>query len=205
MTTIPHELTISEPLYVIGIDSALSKTGVAFIDLVGDSCRARTYVVATALTDDSIPERHRRIAAVGNGVAALIPSHRAELALIEAPALDADHGNSWDRAAVWWWIVGVLLGRGIPVAKAAPTTLKKWATGRGGSPKNPVNKSHIVAAMHSMWPGLPCTKSGLRHHECDALCAATACAQFLHWPVPIRNHQRASLAVVKWPQLAVAS
>jgi len=195
----------AESLYVIGIDPALSRTGVGIIERVGDSCRARTHVVATALIEDSILARHCRITAVGNGVDSLIPRHPAQLALIEAPALDADHGNAWDRAAVWWWIVGVLLRRDIPVATVAPTTLKKWATGRGGSPKNPVEKRHIVAAMHSMWPGLACTKSELRHNECDALSAATMCAQFLRWPVPTRKHQGASLAVVKWPRMVVAS
>ena len=69
---------------------------------------------------------------------------RAELALIEAPALDADGGNAWDRAAVWWGIVSVLLDHDVPVAWVAPTTLKRWVTGRGGFPKRPVEKHHIV-------------------------------------------------------------
>lgn len=186
----------SQPPYVLGVDSALHRTGVAVIERAADGCRARTEVIATATRDNSIPDRHRRIAAVGQGVGVLV-GNRAELALIEAPALDADHGNSWDRAAVWWWIVGTLLHREIPVAMVAPTTLKKWATKSGRA-----DKADVVKAMHAMWPGVPATCSDLRHHECEALAMATMCAQRLGWPVPIRAHHGASLDVVKWPQLA---
>ncbi|MGH3795974.1 MAG: hypothetical protein ACRDSP_13915 [Pseudonocardiaceae bacterium] len=189
---------MSQPHYVLGIDSALHRTGVAVIELVDGACRARTDVLATAARDNSIPERHRRIAAVGQGVGVLAGS-RAQLALVEAPALDADHGNAWDRAAVWWWIVGTLLNREIPVAMIAPTTLKKWATGRGGSSKHPVEKADVVRAMHAMWPGVPATCSDLRHHEAEALAMAQMCAQHLGWPVPVRRHHGESLAVVKWP------
>jgi crossover junction endodeoxyribonuclease RuvC len=188
----------TRPPYVLGIDSALQRTGVAVIQLVGGRCRARTEVLATAPRDTSIPDRHRRIAAVGQGVGALSGSS-ASLALVEAPALDADHGNAWDRAAVWWWIVGTLLHRDIPVATVAPTTLKKWATGRGGSAKHPVEKADVVRAMHAMWPGVPCTTSDLRHHECESLAMAHMCAQRLGWPVPVRAHHGEPLAVVKWP------
>ncbi|MGH4011553.1 MAG: hypothetical protein ACRDTH_25875 [Pseudonocardiaceae bacterium] len=171
------------------------------IERTTDGCRARTEVVATAPCGDSIPARHRRIIAVLNGVAALVAS-RAELALIEAPALDADYGNSWDRAAVWWGIVDILRRGGTPIATIAPTTLKKWATGRGGSAQHPVEKAHVVAAMYQMWPGVPATCSDLRHHECEALAMAQMCAQRLGWPVPARRHHGEPLAVVKWPQLA---
>lgn len=189
--------------YVLGIDSALGHTGLAIIERTAEGCRASTDVVATASRGLSIPDRHRRIDAVVRGVGTRAGT-TATLALIEAPALDADHGNAWDRAAVWWWIVGTLLDRDIPVATIAPTTLKKWATGRGGSAKAPVEKRHIVEAMHAMWPGLPCTTNPARHHEAEALAMAQAAAQHLGWPVPIRRHHGASLAVIKWPQPAQA-
>ena len=204
--TTPHGTEIGtalaysdSPPYVAGIDSALARTGVAIIELIGDSCRARTSVVATALTEDSIPGQYQRIESVVNGVDVFIPRRPAELALIEAPALEASGGNPLERAAVWYGIVGVLIHRGTPLAKVAPTTLKKWVTGRGGSVKNPVEKRHIVAAMHTMWPGLPCTASELRHHECESLGLAHMAAQHLGWPVPVQRHHAVSLAVVKWP------
>ncbi|MGH3933499.1 MAG: hypothetical protein ACRDS1_00705 [Pseudonocardiaceae bacterium] len=192
---------IEQPPCVLGIDSALSRTGVAIIERTPEGCRARTDVVASPTRSQSILDRHHRIIDIVGGVRAKAGG-RAELALIEAPALAADHGNAWDRAAVWWGILSVLLDRDVPVAMVAPTTLKKWATGRGGSAKNPVDKPDVVKAMHAMWPGVPATCSDLRHHECEALAMAHMCAQHLGWPVPVRRHHGEPLAVVKWPRLA---
>lgn len=191
---------VSAPPYVLGIDSALTHTGVAVIELVDGACRARTEVVATAPAGATLAERHRRIDQVASGVGARV-GHHAVLALVEAPALDAHHGNAWDRAALWWWIVGTLLDRSVPVAMIAPTTLKKWAAGRGGSKQRPVEKRHVVAAMHEMWPGLPCTAHEGRHHECEALAMAQMAAQHLGWPVPVRRHHGEPLQVVRWPEL----
>lgn len=188
--------------YVVGVDSALSRTGIGIIEYDGAKCSARTYVVGTGPIDYSdLDERARRITTVSQLAAARIPLYPGELGLLEAPALDAQFGNAWDRAPVWWNIYGTLRRRGTPVATVAPKTLKRWVTGRGGSPKNPVTKSHIVAAMGKMWPGLACTHSELRHHECEALAMAQMCAQHLGWPVTVRAHHGLPLAVVKWPHL----
>ncbi|MGH3693255.1 MAG: hypothetical protein ACRDRX_04515 [Pseudonocardiaceae bacterium] len=189
--------------YVLGIDSALSKTGVAIIELTPEGCRAHTAVVASPTRTQSITDRHDRIIQIVSGVRSEVGG-RAELALIEAPALDADHGNAWDRAAVWWGIVSVLLDLHIPVAWVAPSTLKKWATGRGGSKQKPVEKTDVVEAMHALWPGLACTRTARRSDECDALVLGTMAAQHLGWPVPVRSHHGASRDVVKWPTLAPA-
>jgi Holliday junction resolvasome RuvABC endonuclease subunit len=129
--------------------------------------------------------------------ASVILPDQAELALIEGPALDADYGNSWDRAHVWWTIVDTLIDRKIPVAEIAPATLKKWATKNGRA-----DKRLMVAAMASMWPGLGCTTNEQRHHECESLAMATMCAQRLGWPVPARPHQSQSHVVVRWPAAA---
>jgi Holliday junction resolvasome RuvABC endonuclease subunit len=185
-------------LRVIGIDSALSRTGIGIIEFDGQRCRATTHVIATEPKPGSnlIPGRQTRIRLVSRRAEGIIPD-TAELALVEAPALDADFGNAWDRAHVWWSLVDILLDRQIPIAEVAPTTLKHWATKNGRA-----KKPHIVAAMHSMWPGMPCTTNEQRHHECESLGMATMCAQRLGWPVSVRPHQGRSLAVVKWPAAA---
>lgn len=194
--------TDPEPPYVVGVDSALSRTGIALIERTPDGCRARTAVVATDNEGPWVADRYRRVARVVAGARCRLGTG-PQLALIEAPALAADYGDAWDRAAVWFGIVGALIDRGAVVAQVTPMTLKKWVIGHGGSPKRPVEKRHIVAAMHAMWPGVPCTTSELRHHECEALAMAHMCAQHLGWPVPVRAHHGASLAVVKWPKVPV--
>jgi Holliday junction resolvasome RuvABC endonuclease subunit len=185
-------------LRVVGIDSALSRTGIGIIEFDGRRCRAQTHVIATELSTpapgaDKILTRRVRIGTVARRAARIIPME-AELALIEGPALDADYGNAWDRAHVWWSIIDILALRGIPVAEVVPSTLKQWATKSGRA-----TKELIVESMHSMWPGVPCTTNKQRHHECESLAMATMCAQRLGWPVSVRGHQGRALTIVKWP------
>jgi len=187
---------------VIGIDPALTHTGIAVIERAGNSCLAQTFVIRTdPPAQATIETEYQRITTVAARSAAVMPK-KAALAIIEAPALDAEWGNAWDRAAVWWWIAGILIQREIPVARVSPLTLKKWATGHAGTAKRPVPKSRVVQAMHGMWPGVPATSSELRHHECEALAMAHMCAQRLGWPVPARRHHGEALAVIKWPPAA---
>lgn len=190
--------------YVLGIDTALDKTGVGRIELVDGECHGSTRLITTSTPPDhSIPERCRRIDHIG-GEAASLWSWLAppELVLIEAPALDAQWGDAHTRAGVWFAVVRPLWRAGVPVAEVAPMTLKRWAVGRGGSKQNPVEKRHVVEAMHRMWPGVPATFYPQRHHECEGLAMAQMCAQHLGWPVPVRRHQGEPLAVVKWPEPA---
>lgn len=199
---------ISDAPYVVGVDSALSRTGIAIIERTADGCRARTAVVATDTEGRSVADRYRRVvtivAGVRNRIGYTANRHgQPTLGLIEAPALAAEYGDAWSRAAVWYGIVGAFVERNAAIAEVTPMTLKKWVIGHAGSTKRPVEKRHIVAAMHQMWPGVPCTTSELRHHECEALAMAHMCAQHLGWDVPIRAHHGASLAVVKWPPVAV--
>lgn len=183
---------------VLGIDSALVRTGLAAIELTPRGCRARTGLVASPAPDHpdiSLAGRYGRMERVALGIRAWI-GNRAALALIEAPALDADGGDAHTRAWIWWQIIGRLVELGIPVAQVVPGTLKKWATKTAKS-----EKADVVRAMHQLWPGVPCTTNEARHHECEALGMATMCAQRLGWPVPVRKHHGESLAVVKWPKV----
>lgn len=185
---------------VVGIDSALSKTGIAIVEYDGHRCRAFTFLVSTGPTDtNSHSDRYRRIKAAVRGTALFLPQ-TAALALMEGPAFDADYGNAWDRAAVHWWIANELYDRGIPIAEVTPATLKYWVAKHGRA-----KKRLIVTAMHAMWPGVSCTINEQRHHECEGLGMATMCAQHMGWPVPVRAHQGRSLAVVKWPTPAAAA
>lgn len=187
---------------VIGIDPALSKTGVARIDHDGEKCRAETFVIATPPSNgDSTIFAYKRIMTIAARIDALIPDAiPVRMGILEAPAYDAETaGKAWERAGLWFFLVGVFIAHNIPFTKVVPTTLKKWATNNGHA-----DKSRIVEAMHTMWPGVPCTSHSQRHNECDALAAATMCAQNLGWAVPVRRHQPESLKVIRWPETAAA-
>jgi Holliday junction resolvasome RuvABC endonuclease subunit len=194
-----NDIELVPSLRVIGIDSALSHTGIGIVEFDGQRCRAHTHVIKTGPTPGGslILGRRTRIKMVVRRAELVLPMH-AELALMEGPALDADYGNAWDRAHVWWLLVDLLSDRTIPVAEVAPSTLKQWATKSGRA-----SKQLVVESMHSMWPGLPCTTNEQRHHECESLAMATMCAQRLGWPVSVRGHQGRALTVVKWPSIAM--
>lgn len=191
------------PPYVLGIDSALSHTGIGVIELLDGQCRGHTEVIVTPVNNAaaSISARYQRIRYIAQRFVFTIRrlGRWPLLALIEAAALDAHGGNPQDRDGLWWYLAGPLIDAGVPVAQVAPTCLKRWAVGHGGSKLRPVDKAHMVAAMRDMWPGLPATGSDARHHECEALAMAHMCAQHLGWPVPIRSHHGDPLSVVKWP------
>jgi Holliday junction resolvasome RuvABC endonuclease subunit len=197
-------IELARTQWVVGIDPALTRTGVAIIERLGDNCRAETFIVATEASDDHSPAAdYKRIRTITHRVNALIPHQGARLGLIEAPAYDAEPaGKAWQRAGLWWHLVGLFVANEIPFGTVTPLTLKKWVTGFGGSAKRPVEKRDIVAGMRAMWPGLPCTQSELRHHECEGLAMAQMCGQRLGWPLPVRAHHAKSLLVVKWPKLA---
>lgn len=191
--------------YVLGLDTALDKTGVARIELVDGACRAETWVIDMGrLPDRSLDERCRRIDAIGRRFGRIWrPGDPLPVMLgIEAAALDAKWGEPHARAGLWHWLVMPLWLAGVPVYEVTPLTLKKWAVGTAGSKQKPVEKHHVVAAMRQMWPGVQCTHYDARHHECEALGIGQMGCQHLAWPVPIRRRHGEPLAVVKWPKLA---
>ncbi|MBV9652654.1 MAG: hypothetical protein JO296_21305 [Pseudonocardiales bacterium] len=188
--------------YVLSLDTALDKTGVAKIELVDGACRAYTWVISTDRTEDrTVAERCARIGDIGRQFARIwSPGDPLPVMVgIEAAALGAKWGEAHTRAGVWYWLIMPLHLAGVPIYEVAPTCLKRWAVGHGGSPKRPVEKRHMVEAMRQMWPGVQCTHYDVRHHECEALGIGQMGCQHLAWPVPIRRHHGDPLSVVKWP------
>lgn len=193
----------TQPPYVLGLDTALRRTGVAAITHLDGACTAQTWVISTpAPRVDTVAAHVRAIRAVTSQVLGRLEriGHLPILALIEAPSYGSIHGSPHERAGVWWDVAGRLVDLGVPVGTCAPMTRAKWATGNGKA-----DKAAVVAAMHQLWPGLPCTQSTARHNECDGLALAHAGAQHLRWAVPVRRHHGESLAVIRWPNLTAAT
>ncbi|MGH3631200.1 MAG: crossover junction endodeoxyribonuclease RuvC [Sciscionella sp.] len=193
----PHPDCPMHPPYVLGLDTALRRTGVAAITHRAGACEAQTWVIATPTPRADTVAAH--VAAIESVTRQLVDilnrmARQPELALIEAPSYGSIHGSPHERAGVWWSAAAMLGRRGIPVGTCAPMTRAKWATGNGRA-----DKAAVVRAMYQLWPGLGCTQSEARHNEADALALAHACAQRLRWPVPVRRHHGDSLAVIRWP------
>ena len=186
----------ARPPYVLGLDPALRRTGVATITHADGACSAQSWVIATPAAGGTLTDRLASIRSVTHQLGRLIAAlgHPPALALLEGASYGSEHGQPHERGGLYWALVGALVDHNVPVAECPPPTLKKWATGSGRA-----EKAAVVAAMGLMWPGVRATGDPARHHECEALALAHMAAQHLGWPVPIRTHHGASLAVIKWP------
>lgn len=96
----------------------------------------------TSKPADSLAGRNRRLAGIvhqlDDVVLGIKPFRfdRTELVAIEAPSLaQRAQAGTLDRNGLWWLIVARLHTLDIPVVEVAPTSLKKFATGKGNATK----------------------------------------------------------------------
>lgn len=172
---------------IVGIDPSLTRTGVAVLDQ--GVCLPWVFSQPTSgKRSATLDERAGRIEAITWNVTA--PADGADLVAIEAPPFNLPGGSTWDRAGMWWNIVGRLIRQNVPVVEVYPTTRAKWATGRGDAGKDAVQRE-----VEEMW--------GLRvrnDDEADALALATMAAQWARLDVPTLDHQPDALDAVRWPE-----
>lgn len=115
---------------VIGLDLSLVATGM--------SDGSRTWVVRSAgKKGDSLHSRWERLRTIGLEVC-LAVHPETDLVLIEGPAFGSRDGHAHDRSGLWWLIVSSLHKSAVPVLEVSPSTLKKYATGKGNASKHEV-------------------------------------------------------------------
>jgi crossover junction endodeoxyribonuclease RuvC len=126
---------------VVGLDSSLTGFGVArSID-----GRIETRVIkSTGYADASLADRIDRVRSIVRRVTEFAlegyePAEGEPMPLfpIEQPAYSKTQGHMHDRSGVWWMVVHILAKSGA-VVEVAPTTLKRYATRKGNSPKDAV-------------------------------------------------------------------
>lgn len=185
---------------VIGVDASLACTGIASIRWAPDEATSITAEVETFATKgrraDTVLDRDERLQRIADAVKLRLSTNTA-LVVIEAGAFSRIGGSNWDRAGLWWRIVHVVhrFDFGRPLATMPPTTLKKWATGRGNA-----DKSDVAVAMARLWPDVDAPSND----GWDALALATVGAQQLGWPVPSRAHHAEARAKCVWPESLIA-
>ena len=113
---------------VIGIDPSLTATGVADAD-------GGLHTIVSAPIGDTVADRCLRL---GTIAARILPHLTdADLVVIEGPAFSRQaQAGVHLRAGLWWRIATVAYQRGIRVAEVPPSTLKRYATGKGTAPKS---------------------------------------------------------------------
>jgi crossover junction endodeoxyribonuclease RuvC len=173
---------------VLGIDISLTSTGLAVYHQSG---LALTDVVTSkGKRDDTLQDRAARIRRISDEVSDWYRPEWSQISLvvIEAPAFGLRGGSTWDRAGLWWHIVGRLQSDCLPVAECNPITLKVWATNDRTADKA------AVAASIARRTTAPLASSD----AVDALALAMLGAHKLGW-IDGPQYAVERLAKVKWP------
>ena len=115
-----------------------------------------------------------------------------DLAVIEGPSYGSVYGDPFDRAGLWHGVFGALDAKKVPIAVVAPSTLKKWVTGKGNA-----DKAAVLATVRE-W----CGPRVANHDEADSLALAYVGAYTLGDPIPFapKERHRIGLEQVKWPE-----
>lgn len=169
---------------ITGLDLSLTGTGVAWISSKVSVCTIRSK----GRRLDSVAERHNRLHSLATDI--VDAANGSHLVVIEA-GITVKGGSNWDRAGLWWMVVHRLIDRDIPVAAAAPATVKKFAAGRGNA-----DKAAVAVGIARLWPDLECSND----NEYDSVALATMGAQYVGMDVPSRAHHADTIKAVAWPE-----
>lgn len=198
---------------VVGLDVALASTGITRATVTANGVEgSHTIAVGRSLEETAtLAERAQRLdycrgavldeiaPPTGSGDARRTP----DLVVVEGPAFAANDSGADELSGLRWLLFVDLYALGVPVAVCAPSTLKVYAVGHGGSRKTPVRKTHIVeaarrhygsrfdlgpgdgigdradsvvlAALGSRWLGYPIDELGTQH---------TRALDSVRWPYP---------------------
>lgn len=182
---------------IVGIDWSLTGTGIVRIV---DGAIATKLVKSKGTNADSLAMRIERLRSLVKQVRDFaLAGYEAQvggplpLFLIEQPAYSKTAGHAHDRSGGWWLLVHLLAKEGL-VVEVAPTTLKRYITGKGNSSKDVVLTS-VVRAFPDVFVD--------DNNVADALTLAAMGARQLGRPI---EPSRARITVtaldsVRWPSV----
>ena len=189
-------------MIILGIDPSLTSTGIARVD-TEDRLVAQTWTITSKGTQaDTLAQRRERLAmiaerhigdyAIGIGERGADLGGRADLAVIENPAMSKNNNGTSMLNGLWWLTVHRLYSLGVAVVAVQPNTLKKYATCKGNATK----EAMVAAAIRR----LPHVETGDQPDRVDALWLAAMGADAFGYPlVDLPASQRAALDGVQWP------
>jgi len=177
-------------MIVVGLDLSLTATGIA-VNRDDEPAEWTWRVRSKGTKADTLDDRAQRLGELARRILRAVGN--PDLVIVEAPAFAQVSGSHHDRSGLWWLVVEPLLALVCPVAEVAPTTLKKYATGKGNA-----SKDEVLAAIIRRYP--MCNPAD--NNEADALALMAMGLDHLGEPladVPAINRQ--ALAAVHWPQV----
>jgi crossover junction endodeoxyribonuclease RuvC len=170
---------------VLGIDSSVTSTGMAWIGADGGPQLNTAKTKADGKGTDRMLSRLRR-----QVDAVLAVAVRADVVLIEGLSFGSKGSATRDLAGLWWLLVDELRALDVPLAVVAPGALKKWATGNGNADKFAVGQ-----AIARRWPNVVLDNPD----EADALVLASMGLHHLgSLPWHPTAYQEAALTAVEW-------
>jgi Holliday junction resolvasome RuvABC endonuclease subunit len=194
---------------IVGVDPSLTSTGVCVVNVTDERCTVAFESVTSSApkrpADRKQPrtiQRVRRIRALRNAIVDLCRG--ADLVVIEAPTYSpSTSGAQHDRSGLWWTTVMSLDHLDIPLVEVSPTTVKKFATGKGNA-----DKTSVAAALTRWWPSdLPGIDQPYGDDQFDALALASIGAVKLVGrllPISILERHRMAIGDLDWPDVYVS-
>jgi crossover junction endodeoxyribonuclease RuvC len=144
----------------IGLDLSLTSTGVA---------SSRGWVERIQVKGTGF----KRLREIRDEVVTLTHSN-ADLYVVEALSIGSTFGQHLTRAGLWHMVMDRVDSWGTPWIEVAPTSLKKYATGKGNAAKD-----EVLAAAIRRFPAINVTGND----EADALWLAAIGADLLGEPM----------------------
>lgn len=179
---------------IVGLDMSLTGTGVAVLErdeLTGETMPPRTLTLKSkGKAGDDLLTRGYRVDLLRQDVA--LAARYATFVIIEQPAFSQTGGSHHDRSGLWWLVVRDIQRLGIPVVEVAPTTLKKYVTGKGNA-----SKMEVMAKMIRLMPQVEIANDNEADALALALMGARRYATALEPSLPLVNLE--AMEKVRWP------
>lgn len=179
-------------LPVIGLDLSMTSTGLA------TPAGVRT-ITSSGIKGAPLRARHARLADITTRVVLAVSdaaAPRTALVVIEQPAFSRTTGHQHDRSGLWWLTVDELLSAGHLVAEVPPTTLKKYALGKGVGDKG--------AMADAAARRIPDVQTGGQDDAVDALwLRAMGCDRYGQPICQVPKTHAAALDAVQWPNVEI--
>ena len=130
-----------------GIDLSLTSTAVSALH-TGTGSMFLHRVRSSGRTTDSLRMKVDRYRSLAEQVSqAACSSSPAIVAIEGAQFATSKDTSAHRRAGLWWRTVDLITDAGFVVVEVPPSTLKKWATGKGNA-----SKDMVLASAVRRWP-----------------------------------------------------
>jgi Holliday junction resolvasome RuvABC endonuclease subunit len=114
---------------VVGLDLSLTGTGIAVVD----DGPGQPSGIITGTVNPGKRREYERLRFIREQV--IITCMGADLVVVEGPSFGST-GSAYHQIAGLWWFVTECVQRDLPLAVASPSSVKKYATGKGNANKD---------------------------------------------------------------------